>query len=134
MYLHDNDDMAEGCKHSLNPPANSVPRAEEAIRTTIHEPNIETRHQATNRVIVRYRAALKSIQASELERLYNRLPELDERSRQVIHESADRLVAKMLHSPLQSLHDEFVNGSQHGLLASLEKLFQLNDKQQLRDV
>ena len=51
------------------------------------------------------------MQASELDRLYARLPELDDRSRQEIRQFADRLLAKMLHPPLESLRDESRNGS-----------------------
>ena len=51
------------------------------------------------------RAALTSIRTKELDRLYNRLPELDERSRQEIGQFADRLVATILRPPLESLRD-----------------------------
>ena len=78
-------------------------------------------------MIARFREGLESVQAAELERLYDRLPELDERTRQEIRQFADRLVAKMLHPPLESLRDESRNGSHHGLLEALQRLFQLKD-------
>jgi glutamyl-tRNA reductase len=78
-------------------------------------------------VIARFREGLESVQAAELERLYSRLPELDERSRDEIQLFADRLVAKMLHPPLESLRDESRNGNHHGLLDALQRLFQLKD-------
>jgi glutamyl-tRNA reductase len=67
------------------------------------------------------------VQSTELDRLYDRLPELDDRERQEIRQFADRLVAKMLHPPLESLRDESRNGTQHGLLEALQRLFQLKD-------
>ena len=69
-------------------------------------------------MIARFREGLEKSQAAELERLFARLPELDERSRQEIEQFADRLVGKMLHPPLESLRDESRNGSPHGLLGS----------------
>lgn len=78
-------------------------------------------------VIARFRAALKSVQASELDRLYRRLPDLDEQSRREIWQFADCLVAKMVHPPLECLRDESRNGSPHRLLDALQRLFRLKD-------
>ena len=78
-------------------------------------------------VIARFREGLEKSQAAELERLFTRLPDLDERSRQEIEQFADRLVGKMLHPPLESLRDESQHGPPHGLLEALQRLFQLKD-------
>jgi glutamyl-tRNA reductase len=67
------------------------------------------------------------VQIAELTRLYSRLPELDDRSRREIQMFADRLLAKMLHPPLESLRDESRNGAPHGLLEALQRLFRLED-------
>ncbi len=78
-------------------------------------------------MIARLRAELEATQVAELERLYGRLPELDEKSRSEIRRFADRLVNKMLHPPLESLRHDSRNGSPHGLLEALQRLFQLKD-------
>jgi glutamyl-tRNA reductase len=78
-----------------------------------------------NRVIARYRAVLKDVQTSELERLYRRLPELDGASRQAIGQFADRVVSNMIDAPLQSLRSASNSASQEALLESLQQLFQL---------
>jgi hypothetical protein len=80
-----------------------------------------------NPVIVRFRAALSSVQASELERLYRRLPELDDQARIAISQFADRVVATMLDPPLESLRNARGNGSQQRLLEALKRLFQLQE-------
>ena len=87
----------------------------------------DTRHQETGRVIARFRESLEKVQAAELERLHDRLPKLNEDSRLEIRQFADRLVAKMLDPPLESLRDESDNGSPHALLEALQQLFQLSD-------
>ncbi len=92
----------------------------------IWQTSADGRQQATGMVIARFRAALEEVQAAELERLHNRLPKLNERSRLEIHQFADRLVAKMLHPPLESLRIESRNGSPHALLEALQRLFRLN--------
>jgi glutamyl-tRNA reductase len=78
-------------------------------------------------VIARFRAALSSIRTKELDRLYHRLPELDERSRQEIGQLADCLVATILRPPLESVRDGAFDNSTPQLLDALQRLFQLAD-------
>ena len=63
----------------------------------------------------------------ELRRLFNKLPELDERSRQEISQAFERYVNKLLHPPLESLRDESRTGTPHGLLEALKRLFRLEE-------
>ncbi len=57
----------------------------------------------------------------------NKLPELDDRAKEEIRRSFDRLVNKLLHPPLESLRDESREGVPRGLLDALARLFQLKD-------
>lgn len=86
----------------------------------------EARHQADDPIIARFRTALQHIQTDELDRLYHRLPDLDECSRQAIRQFADCLIAKMLHPPLKSLRDEGCDRSKSRLLDALQQLFRLD--------
>ncbi len=64
----------------------------------------------------------------ELVRLLNKLgPAFDEKTRQEIERSFDRLINKLLHPPLESLRDEAARGQPHGLLSALKQLFRLSD-------
>jgi glutamyl-tRNA reductase len=76
-------------------------------------------------VLARLRAAFEAVQDSELDRLYGRLPRLNEHSRNEIKQFSDRLVAKMLDPPLQSLENEMANDSDT-LLVALQSLFRLD--------
>ena len=107
--------------------AKELPAAEQIVEEETTRFVGEVRHRATGPVIARFREGLERSQAAELERLFQRLPELDERSRREIRQFADRLMGKMLHPPLESLRDESQNGSPHGLLEALQRLFQLKD-------
>jgi glutamyl-tRNA reductase len=61
----------------------------------------------------------------ELARLLNKVPDLNDRQREEIRRSFDRLVNKLLHPPLESLRDEAAQGTPHGLLDALKRLFRL---------
>jgi glutamyl-tRNA reductase len=127
VYLYGIDDLADACRRNREARAAALPSAEKIIDEETRSFVVEARHRAVGPVIARFRQGLESAQAAELERLYGRLPDLDDRSRQEIRQFADRLLAKMLHRPLESLRDESRNGTPHGLLEALQRLFQLKD-------
>lgn len=127
VYLYGIDDLTDACDRNRDARAKELPLAERIVDEQTRAFVAESRHRSTGPVIARFREGLKTAQAAELERLYQRLPNLDERSRQEIQQFADRLVGKMLHPPLESLRDESRNGSHQGLLEALQRLFQLKD-------
>lgn len=127
VYLYGIDDLAEACERNRQARAGALPAAEMIIDEETRAFVAETRHRASGPVIARFREGLESVQMAELERLYNRLPDLSERERQEIRQAFDRLVAKILHPPLESLRDESHYGSHPGLLEALQRLFQLKD-------
>lgn len=127
VYLYGIDDLADACERNREARADALPTAEAIIDEETRAFVALARHRATGPVIARFREGLETVQAAELDRLYGRLPDLDQRSRQEIQQFADRLLAKMLHPPLESLRDESRNGSPHGLLDALQRLFQLKD-------
>ncbi len=84
-------------------------------------------HRATTLVINRLRRRLHAPKQAELERLFHKLPQLDNSSRTEIEQFADRLVNKMLHPLLESLSNASKNGTPTGLLESLRRLFMIED-------
>jgi glutamyl-tRNA reductase len=127
VYLYGIDDLSEACERNRAERSKELPAAEAIIDDETRRFIAEVRHRATGPVIARFREGLEASQSAELERLFARLPNLDERSRREIEQFADRLVGKMLHPPLASLRDESQNGPPHGLLEALQRLFQLKD-------
>ena len=81
--------------------------------------------RATSPVIRQLRQEWQRPKEEELQRLLNRLPNLDEHGQAEIRQSFDRLVNKLLHPPLESLRDESRHGIPHVLLDALARLFQL---------
>jgi glutamyl-tRNA reductase len=127
VYLYAMDDLTEACERNRAARAEALPAAEEIVREETRTLLAELCHRVTGPVIARLRAGLEDAQAAELQRLFQRLPNLDEQSRREISHFADRLLGKILHPPLESLRDESRNGPPHGLLKALERLFQLKD-------
>ena len=78
-------------------------------------------------VIERLRAGWNETGEAELERLFRRLPGLDDGARAEIRQAFDRYAAKLLHLPLSSLRSESRAGPPHGLLDALKRLFDLKD-------
>jgi len=105
--------------HGIDDPTETCPQ--------IVQTCVDARHQATGRVIARFREALEKVQAAELERLHDRLPKLTDDSRLAIHQFADRLVAMMLDPPLEALRDGSHNGPSRPLLEAFQRLFQLHE-------
>ena len=77
--------------------------------------------------IRRLKKRADEVKQDELQRLLNKLGELDPRQQNEVERSFDRLVNKLLHPPLESLRDEAQSGAPHGLLEALKRLFQLHD-------
>jgi glutamyl-tRNA reductase len=85
----------------------------------------EIAHRQHSSVIRQLQERLTETKDAELLRLFNKLPELDEREQEEIRYAFERLLAKYLHSPLVSLRDEPPDGEPHRLVDALKKLFRL---------
>jgi glutamyl-tRNA reductase len=129
VYLYGIDDLADACERNRRERAKELPAAESILDAEAARFVADIRHRASAPVIARFRAGLEQSQAVELERLFARLPNLDEKSRQEIEQFADRLLGKMLHPPLESLREAAHSGSPQILLEALQRLFQLKDRE-----
>ena len=84
-------------------------------------------HRATAPIIKRLKQGWQQPKEDELRRLFNKLPELDDKSRAEIAAAFERLINKLLHPPLESLRDEARHGVPHGLMDALKRLFRLKE-------
>jgi glutamyl-tRNA reductase len=57
-------------------------------------------HRATAPIIKRLKQGWQQPKEDELRRLFGKLPDLDDRSREAISESFELLINKLLHPPL----------------------------------
>ena len=127
VYLYSIDDLKPACERNQAERDNELPAAMRIIEQETDRFLADWRHRATGPVIEQLRAGWQTPKEEELQRLLHKLPELDDRSREEIRRSFDRLLNKLLHPPLESLRDESRHGIPHVLLGALARLFQLKD-------
>lgn len=127
VYLYSIDDLDLACRRNRAARAAELPAAEAIVLEETERFIAETHLRSTAPVITGLRAGLHRPKEAELERLFQKLPELDEHTRDEIRQFADRLVNKLLHPPLESLRTASRNGTHHGLMDALRRLFKLED-------
>ena len=127
VYLYTVDDLSKACQKNQRDREKEWPRAKRIIDDETRRFIAEQNHRATGPTIRRLRERAQELKTHELERVLNKLPHLDDPAREEIFRFADRLVNKLLHPPLESLRDEAEQGTPHGLLDALKRLFQLKD-------
>lgn len=127
VYLYSIDDLDLACQRNRNARAAELPAAELIVLEETSRFATEMRLRSTAPVITGLREGLHRPKEAELERLFHKLPDLDQRSRDEIRQFADRLVNKLLHPPLESLRTASQNGTHHGLLDALRRLFKIEE-------
>ncbi len=127
VYLYSIDDLKTACQRNLHDRQQQVPAALAIIEDETERFLAEWRHRATAPVIEQLRRNWENIQQEELRRLFNKLPELNERQREEICRCFDRVLGKLMHPPLESLREHSRHGFPGALLDALSKLFQLKD-------
>ena len=125
VYLYSIDDLRTVCEKNRKEREKEWPHAERIIEDETQRFMRELHHRATGPTIKRLKERAEEMKVEELTRLINKIGPLDERTRDEVKRSFDRLVNKLLHPPLESLRDEAQTGTPHGLLDALKRLFRL---------
>lgn len=125
VFLYDIDSLRRTCDENRQRRTREVERArkivDEELRTFIAEAN----RRNSDDVVVQLRQGWHEISKGELDRLFNRLPHLEPAQRELIEQTVSRIVNKLLHPPLETLKDESKEGTPHGLIDALRRLFRL---------
>ncbi|HZZ72106.1 MAG TPA: glutamyl-tRNA reductase [Pirellulales bacterium] len=127
VYLYSIDDLQAACDRNRKDRDRELPRAVAIVEEETGRFMADLRHRATGPLIQRLRRAWHDVQEDELRRLFNKLPSLDQKTRDEITQSFERYANKLLHPPLESLRDESKHGVPHGLLDAIRRLFKLKD-------
>ena len=127
VYLYSIDDLQAACQRNRAERDKELPAATRIVDQETTRFMGGMYHRAISPVIERLRLGWHKPKDDELQRLLNKLPDLDDRAKDEIRHSFDRLVNKLLHPPLESLRDESREGVPHGLLDALTRLFHLKD-------
>lgn len=127
VYLYSLDDLQEACRRNKVSRDKELPSAMQIIKEETSRFMSEWRRRAVGPVIKQLLHGWQKPKEEELQRLFNKLPNLDEHSRKEIRQAFNRLVNKLLHPPLESLRDESRRGVPRALIEALAKLFRLKD-------
>ena len=127
VYLYSIDDLQAACERNRRERDKELPGAIHIVEQETARFMAELEPSRHGPIIKRLREGWHQPKDDELRRLFNKLPELDERAREEIDQSFDRLINKLLHPPIESLRNEAENGPPHGLLDAIKRLFQLKD-------
>jgi glutamyl-tRNA reductase len=127
VYLYTIDDLRKVCDGNRKAREKEWPRAQHIIEEETQRFMRELYHRATGPTIKRLKERADEMKRDELSRLLHKLGPVDDKLRDEVSRSFDRLINKLLHPPLESLRDEAAAGTPHGLLDALKRLFRLQD-------
>lgn len=127
VFLYSIDDLKQACERNRAERDAELPAALTIVESESARFMADLHHRATGPIIKRLKQDWQRPKADELRRLFNKLPDLDDRARAEIEQSFERLLNKLLHPPLETLRDESANGIPHALVDAFKRLFQLKD-------
>lgn len=127
VFLYDIDDLEATCERNRQARAGEIERARRIIDEETARFVHELHHKATGPIIQRLREHWHEISRGELEQLFRKLPDLAPDQRAAIERSIERIVNKLLHPPLETLRAESKEGTPHGLLDAIRRLFHLGE-------
>lgn len=127
VWLYSIDDLGAACEANRRSRQREMPGALAIVDEETRRFMGDLHHRSTAPVIERLRAGWTETGEAELDRLFRRVPSLDDAARAEIRQAFERYAAKMLHSPLTSLRNESRSGPPHGLLDALKRLFDLKE-------
>lgn len=125
VFLYCLDDLQEVCQKNREARDRELPRAYRIIDEEVNALLATLYRRSAVPVIQRLKTEWDTLKEEELKRLFQKYPELDPQLKVEIQRSFDRLLAKLLHPPLASLHEHSRSSSLHELLEALRKLFRL---------
>jgi glutamyl-tRNA reductase len=126
VYLFCIDDLQKTCERNRKLRQKEVEKAVAIIDQETDSFMKDLSHRATGPIVKRLREQWRDVVDAETERLFNKLPHL-EKDRSEIEKTIERMVNKLLHPPLEALKDESREGSPHGLLDALKRLFRIGE-------
>lgn len=127
VFLYDIDHLEKTCERNRKAREKEVLEAQRIIDEETRRFMQDFYHRATGPVVKMLREEWHRISREEMEILFQRLSHLEPKDRQSIERSVERIVNKLLHPPLQTLKSEAREGTPHGLMEALRRLFQLKD-------
>lgn len=124
VFLYALDDLAAACERNRKSRDAELPKARKIVRAEAESFWRDLRGRENGEAIRQLRTRWNETKEEELLRLFHKRPELEEPQRDAVRYAFDRLVNKMLHTPMESLRDE-PDERPKNLLDALTRLFGL---------
>jgi len=125
VFLYDIDSLSQTCEQNRNARVREIDHARQIVSEELARFMSEYYHRASGDVVARLMEDWHGISKDELTRLFNKLPHLTQKDREAVERTVERIVNKLLHPPLTVLKDEAREGTPHGLISALKRLFRL---------
>lgn len=126
VFLYCIDDLQAICDRNRKSREKEIEKAQAIIDQETESFIRDLSHRATGPIVKRLREQWHDVVDAETDRLFKKLPHLQP-DRAEIEKSIERMVNKLLHPPLEVLRDESREGSPHGLLDALKRLFRIGE-------
>jgi glutamyl-tRNA reductase len=126
VYLYDIDSLSRTCEDNRRARVREIDHARQIVSEELQRFMAEYHHRASGDVLTRLMDDWHAISKEELTRLFNKLPHTTPKDREAIERTVERIVNKLLHPPLTVLKDEAREGTPHGLINALKRLFRLD--------
>jgi glutamyl-tRNA reductase len=127
VFLYDIDSLRQTCEKNRKARIREIDKARQLIDDEAAKFMAEFYRRASGEVVSRLMNDWHGVSKEELDRLFKKLPHLTSKDREQIEQTVGRIVNKLLHPPLEALKDEAREGTPHGLINALKRLFGLND-------
>jgi len=127
VFLYDIDALESTCERNRKARTKEIEKAQRIIDSETERFMHEAYHRATGPIVKQLRERCHEISREEVNRLRNNLTHLDDKDLEAIERTFERVVNKLLHPPLKVLKDEARDGTPHGLMDALKRLFRLRD-------
>lgn len=127
IYLYSIDDLRNVCDRNKSLRQQQLPKAQRIIQEEAQRFLADWNYRSSSDTIRALREQADAIRTAELTRLFGkqamqqRTPEME----QEISQALDRVVNKILHSPMQSLRDVTHTEQRDSLVSALRRLFQI---------
>jgi glutamyl-tRNA reductase len=127
VYLYSVDDLQAVCDRNRSFREQQLPKAQKIIREELDRLIGDWNHRSSGATIRAIREQAEQMKQAELTRLLGKqamsvsTPEMQEE----INAAFDRLINKLLHSPLQSIREVAQSEQRDTLLSALRRLFQI---------
>jgi glutamyl-tRNA reductase len=126
IFLYSIDDLESICERNRRSRVHELDKALKIVEQETEKFMAALYHRATGPIIKRLREQWRHVVELETTRLFTRLPHL-EQDRTEIERTIEQMVNKLLHPPLEALRDEAREGTPHGLMDALKRLFGLHE-------